>query len=109
MNGTPVSSTVNAALANVTYHPYSDYLLHDMGSLGDGVNDDPSIQHDERMMRTTPLWGLRARELYLHDGRANDVATAIKLHDGQGSAAAAAFNGLSADQQQNVLDFLKTL
>jgi CxxC motif-containing protein (DUF1111 family) len=59
---------VNAALANVTYHPYGDFLLHDMGSLGDGVNDDPSIPHDERLMRTMPLWGIRARQIFLHDG-----------------------------------------
>jgi CxxC motif-containing protein (DUF1111 family) len=87
---------VSAALANVTYHPYGDFLLHDMGSLGDGVNDDPIIVHDERLMRTMPLWGIRARQVFLHDGRATDLRTAIKLHDGQGQAAAAASSALNA-------------
>jgi CxxC motif-containing protein (DUF1111 family) len=96
-------------LANVTYHPYGDFLLHDMGSLGDGVNDDPSIPHDERLMRTMPLWGIRARQRFLHDGRATDLPTAIELHDGQGQAAAASFRALSARDQQNLVDFLNTL
>ncbi len=65
VNGTAVSKNVNQALANVTYHPYGDFLLHDMGSLGDGVNDDASLAHDERLMRTMPLWGIRARQIFL--------------------------------------------
>ena len=109
VNGASVSSNVNNALANVTYHPFGDFLLHDMGSLGDGVNDTASIAHDERMMRTMPLWGLRARVIFLHDGRATDLPTAISLHDGQGAPAAAAFNALSAQQQSNLIDFLNTL
>lgn len=109
INGTPVSENVNHALANVTYHPYGDFLLHDMGPLGDGVNDDPSIPHDERLMRTMPLWGIRARQIFLHDGRATDLPGAIELHDGQGKAAAASFSALSAQDQQNLIDFLNTL
>jgi CxxC motif-containing protein (DUF1111 family) len=94
INGTAVSANVNASLANVTYHPYGDFLLHDMGSLGDGVNDDPTLPHDERLMRTMLLWGIRAREVFLHDGRAADLPTAISLHDGQAATAAAAFKAL---------------
>jgi CxxC motif-containing protein (DUF1111 family) len=109
VNGTPVSPNVNNALASVTYHPYGDFLLHDMGSLGDGVNDTSSLPHDERLMRTMPLWGLRARVIFLHDGRATDLPTAISLHDGQGAPAAAAFNALSIQQQTNLIDFLNTL
>jgi CxxC motif-containing protein (DUF1111 family) len=109
VSGTPVTSSLQKTLANVTYHPFGDFLLHDMGSLGDGVNDDSSIAHDERMMRTMPLWGLRAREIFLHDGRATDLPTAISLHDGQGKAAATAFEGLTAQQQQDLLNFLGTL
>lgn len=80
-----------------------------MGPLGDGVNDDPTIPHNERLMRTMPLWGIRARQVFLHDGRATDLRTAIELHDGQGKAAAAAFKALSAQDQQNLIDFLNTL
>ena len=109
INGTPISHNVNSSLASVTYHPYGDFLLHDMGSLGDGVNDDPAIPHDERLMRTMPLWGIRARQRFLHDGRATDLSTAIELHDGQGKAAAESFKELDAQDQQNLVDFLNTL
>jgi Di-haem oxidoreductase, putative peroxidase len=60
-------------------------------------------------MRTMPLWGLRSRAIFLHDGRATDLPTAISLHDGQGKAAAAAFAAMSAAQQQALLSFLGTL
>jgi CxxC motif-containing protein (DUF1111 family) len=61
------------------------------------------------MMRTAPLWGLRAKSIFLHDGRAADLPTAISLHDGQGKAASQAFQALSASQQQDVVNFLNTL
>jgi len=109
INGNALSKNVNQTLANVTYHPYGDFLLHDMGSLGDGVNDDASLLHDERLMRTMPLWGIRARQVFLHDGRATDLSTAIELHDGQGKAAAAAFKALSSGQQLDLITFLNTL
>jgi len=107
--GTSITSGAARALTNVTYHPFGDFLLHDMGSLGDGVNDDASLPNDERLVRTMPLWGIRSREIFLHDGRATDLPTAISLHDGQAKAAAAAFNAMGAGQQQDLLNFLGTL
>ena len=62
-----------------------------------------------RLMRTAPLWGVRARSRFLHDGRASDLPTAIRLHDGQGQGAAAAFQGLNPQQRQQLLDFLDTI
>jgi len=104
--GTPISASLNRTLANVTYHPYSDFLLHDMGALGDGITDGAA---GPTMMRTAPLWGLRAREMFLHDGRATDLPTAIALHAGQGKSAADAFNAFNPQQQQNLINFLETL
>jgi Di-haem oxidoreductase, putative peroxidase len=104
--GVPITDTLNSTLADNTFHPYSDFLLHDMGSLGDGITSDSA---GPTMMRTAPLWGLRAKTVYLHDGRAHDIPSAIALHDGQGKAAAAAFSALSPDEQQNLVDFLGTL
>ncbi len=101
-----VSPTLNNTLANQTFHPYSDFLLHDMGSLGDGITSGAA---GPTMMRTVPLWGLRAKSQFLHDGRAGDIPTAIKLHDGQGKPAAQAFGALSAQQQLDVVNFLNTL
>src|ERR1700730_9141290 len=104
--GAPISQTLSQALANQTFHPYSDFLLHDMGSLGDGITSGAA---GPTLMRTAPLWGLRARSQFLHDGRAADIATAITLHDGQGKPAAQAFETLSAQQQQDIVNFLDTL
>src|SRR5262249_33573932 len=56
-----------AALNQVTFHPYSDFLLHDMGSLGDGITQGTATG---RLMRTAPLWGVRVLTTLLHDGRA---------------------------------------
>ncbi len=104
--GVPISSTLNAALANRTFHPYSDFLLHDMGSLGDGITSGTA---GPTMMRTAPLWGVRARSRFLHDGRASTIAEAISLHAGQGEAAAAAFQALSAREQRQLIDFLNSI
>ena len=104
--GVPISSTLNSALAGKSFHPYSDFLLHDMGALGDGITSGSA---GPTMMRTAPLWGIRAKSVYLHDGRANDIPTAISLHDGQARSAAQAFKGLSTSQQQAVISFLNSL
>ena len=94
------------ALAQKTFHPYGDFLLHDMGALGDGITSGAA---GPTMMRTSPLWGLRAKSIFLHDGRAADLPTAISLHDGQGKAASQAFQALPASQQQDLLNFLSAL
>ena len=107
ISGTPISAHLNQVLAGVTFNPYGDFLLHDMGSLGDGINDSPEA--GPTMVRTMPLWGIRAREVFLHDGRATDIPTAISLHAGQAARAAAAFGALTPAQQQSVVDFLNTL
>jgi len=61
------------------------------------------------MMRTAPLWGVRAKSRLLHDGRAEDIAGAIQFHAGQAAASRDAFLGLTPAQQQQVLDFLGTI
>lgn len=94
------------ALSNKTFHPYSDFLLHDMGKLGDGI-----VQGDAqaREMRTAPLWGLATRPAFLHDGRAKTPEAAIIAHDGQGSAARRSFERLDLRQHQAVMAFLQSL
>jgi CxxC motif-containing protein (DUF1111 family) len=95
-----------AALDNVTFHPFSDFLLHDMGSLGDGIAQGGVGQTE---MRTAPLWGVRALTTFLHDGRATSLSQAILAHDGQGKAARDRFANLDADDQANLIAFLNTL
>jgi CxxC motif-containing protein (DUF1111 family) len=93
-------------LNHVTFAPYSDFLLHDMGALGDGIQQG---QASGTEMRTTPLWGLAVRERYLHDGRTADLTEAILAHDGQAEAARASFQALSADDVAALLAFLQSL
>jgi CxxC motif-containing protein (DUF1111 family) len=95
-----------AALNRTDFHPYSDFLLHDMGSLGDGIVQD---QATGREMRTAPLWGLRNNNRLLHDGRSRSLEDAIRRHDGQGRAARDRFNELDADRVVQLLAFLRSL
>jgi len=85
---------------------YSDLLLRDMGSLGDGIAQGTARTTE---MKTPPLWGLRARGPFLHDGRAATVSAAIHLHDGEGAAARNRFNRLGSTQQQQLLAFLNSI
>jgi len=95
-----------AALDRVTFHPFSDFLLHDMGSLGDGITQNRAT--GERM-RTQPLWGLRTQTRMLHDGRATTLRQAILAHDGQGAASREAFLSLGFFDQSALLAFLRSL
>ena len=95
-----------AALRLRAFRPYSDFLLHDMGSLGDGIEQG---QATGREMRTAPLWGLRLLTTFLHDGRARTVEDAILAHDGQGRPARDRFAGASAAEQAGLVAFLRTL
>ncbi len=85
---------------------YSDLLLHDMGSLNDGIAQAGA---GAREMKTPPLWGLRASAPYLHDGRASTVDAAIRAHDGEGAAARDRYGRLTPQLRQNLLEFLGTL
>jgi CxxC motif-containing protein (DUF1111 family) len=95
-----------AALRFRTFQPFSDFLLHDMGSLGDGVAQG---QASGREMRTAPLWGLRLQTTLLHDGSATSIEQAISAHDGQGRRARDRFNALSGDRKGKLLAFLRSL
>jgi CxxC motif-containing protein (DUF1111 family) len=95
-----------AALNGVTFYPYSDFLLHDMSRLGDGIEQG---QASGTEMRTMPLWGLRERTSFLHDGRTGSLTEAIGAHAGQGQAARNQFEALSGPEVQQLLEFLQSL
>jgi CxxC motif-containing protein (DUF1111 family) len=95
-----------AALSTVTFHPYSDFLLHDMGALGDGIEQNGATG---TQMRTAPLWGVSQVGVLLHDGRAHTLADAILAHDGQGKPARDRFASLPAVQREQLLAFLNSL
>jgi CxxC motif-containing protein (DUF1111 family) len=95
-----------SALDEVRYHPFSDFLLHDMGSLGDGITQNHATGE---LMRTQPLWGLRSQTQLLHDGRATDIEQAIRAHQGQGAASRLAFESLSGFERSALMAFLLSL
>jgi CxxC motif-containing protein (DUF1111 family) len=105
-------SSVNPspALSQQQVNLYSDLLLHHMGSgLADGITQG-AAGPDE--FRTAPLWGVGQRIFFLHDGRTSDLLAAIEAHASQGSEAnviVQRFNGLSVRDQQDILDFLRSL
>jgi CxxC motif-containing protein (DUF1111 family) len=108
-----VSTSAGGVASGVVFAPFSDFLLHDMGTLGDGIGNTGDSVAVTRRMRTAPLWGLRSRNKLLHDGRTTDRSAAIAAHNGgangQGTAAAAAFAALSTSQKSDLLAFLNTL
>jgi len=101
-----------AALSGVDIKPYSDYLLHDMGSLGDGIVSGIATETE---MMTRTLWGLAFRTSLLHDGRAtggtfaDNIRSSIASHDGEALASSVAFAALTVPQQDQVIDFLQSL
>jgi CxxC motif-containing protein (DUF1111 family) len=99
-------SSAIAALDHRVYHPYSDFLLHDMGALGDGIEQGTAGGRD---MRTTPLWGLRFTNEYLHDGRAQTLDQAVLQHDGEGRISRDRFAALSPDEKEKLRAFLRSL
>ena len=102
--------TVPEALGNKTIHPYSDFLLHDIGT-GDGipVQPTPEFASTAPQIRTAPLWALRTRNRLMHDGLTFTEREAIERHAGQAAPVTARFRGLSAADQELLLRFLSSL
>ena len=105
-------SRSSPALSHQTIALYSDLALHDMGpDLADGISEGNAGPQD---FRTPPLWGLGQRIFFLHDGRTQDLVAAISAHSGssggsEADAVIAAFNALTDQQKQAVLNFLRAL
>jgi CxxC motif-containing protein (DUF1111 family) len=116
-----------AELRSQTIHPYSDMLLHDMGTgLADNLGEGQASGSE---WRTTPLWGIGHSACvtggvpdgpqgtqvctpvhsYLHDGRARTIEEAILWHGGEGEAAKNAYNALTSTQKADLLSFLNSL
>jgi CxxC motif-containing protein (DUF1111 family) len=100
--------TVPAALGNKTIRPFSDFLLHDIGT-GDGIVQNGGAG-TRNMIRTPPLWGVRGRAELMHDGLSLSFNDAIQRHAGVGGTTARNnFNALSAAQRADLIAFLNSL
>jgi CxxC motif-containing protein (DUF1111 family) len=127
---TPALKTDNTtvtALAAQTAALYSDLAVHHMGpELADNIQQGAAAGDE---FRTAPLWGLGQRIFFLHDGRTNDLVQAIQAHSSGGASRGQAnwnsnssqfgpseanrvianYDNLNSAQQQDLLNFLRSL
>jgi len=104
------ATSPSAALSNQTVLLFSDLAVHQMGEgLADGIAQG-GAGPDE--FRTAPLWGVGQRVFFLHDGRTSNLVDAIRAHQSRGSEANKViehFNELTVQEQQEIIDFLRSL
>src|SRR5881296_4480510 len=119
--------TISDALGAKTFHPYSDFLMHNVGT-GDGIVV-PMLEHYGRRMyqttwrnfsgedfhnarfkvRTAPLWSVRLRSRLMHDGASVTLRDAVTRHGGEASEVMHHFEKLSHADQEAILEFLRSL
>lgn len=102
------------ALSHKEFHPYTDLLLHDMGSQLDDGYTEGSAKTSE--WRTPPLWGLGlspnsqgGQYFLMHDGRAKSIEEAILLHGGEATNSRMLYQNISQEEKETLLKFLKSL
>jgi CxxC motif-containing protein (DUF1111 family) len=99
--------TVPNAIGNKVFHPFSDYLLHDIGT-GDGIVQNGGADTAGKL-RTMPLWGTRTRPQKMHDGLNFTFEGAILRHGGEASGSATRFSNLTPQQREQLVTFLRSL
>jgi len=107
------SSTIDV-LSNKTFFPYTDLLLHDMGTgLNDGYTEGTALAAE---WRTPPLWGIGLSKnsqggqyFLLHDGRAKGIEEAIVSHGGEAQQSKTAFQQLNEADKTKLIKFLESL
>lgn len=119
--------TIPAALGSVTFRPYGDYLIHDVGT-GDGILQateehygrkvfhlmsqhlsKPDFESSRNKIRTAPLWGVRLQPRLMHDGASLTFRDAILRHGGEAKHVTQKFEKLSSGDQEAIIEFLKSL
>ncbi len=101
---------VPTALGDKSIRPFSDFLLHDIGT-GDGIPILPLPEYAQtaHQIKTAPLWGLRTRNRLMHDGLSFTYTDAILRHGGQAAGVVEQFNALTPTQKAQLLAFLDSL
>ncbi len=119
--------TIPAALGSIAFHPYGDFLMHDVGT-GDGILQatrehygnkvfqmmsgyllKQDFESSRNKLRTAPLWGVRLRPRLMHDGATLTLRDAILRHRGEASHVTQQFEKLKKEDQEAILEFLKSL
>jgi CxxC motif-containing protein (DUF1111 family) len=118
---------IPAALGSITFHPYGDFLMHDVGT-GDGILQatrehygnkvfqmmsgylsKQDFESSRNKIRTAPLWGVRLRPRLMHDGSSLTLRDAILRHRGEASHVSQQFEKLKREDQEAIIEFLKSL
>ena len=118
---------VPPVMGSVTFHPYSDFLLHDVGT-GDGIVQagpeeygravfqimatylsKQALQLTQNKIRTAPLWGVRLQPRLMHDGASLTLRDAVLRHQGEGAVETQNFQRLSRQDQEALIAFLSSL
>src|SRR5579863_7761099 len=119
--------TIPAALGSTTFHPYGDFLMHDVGT-GDGILQatrehygnkvfqmmsgylsKQDFESSRNKIRTAPLWGVRLRPRLMHDGSSLTFRDAIQRHGGEAGHISKKFEKLKREDQEAIIEFLKSL
>jgi CxxC motif-containing protein (DUF1111 family) len=101
------SFMVPDALGNKIVHPFSDFLLHDIGT-GDGIVQ-VGPQDTAAKLRTVPLWGLRMKARFMHDLGSLTLESAIRRHGGEAKHVERKFRALTDSDKLALITFLKSL
>ena len=115
------------ALGSVAFHPWGDFLMHDVGT-GDGILQATREHYGKRVfqimsdylskqdfessrnkIRTAPLWGVRLRPRLMHDGASLTLRDAIQRHQGEAMHVSQKFEKLKREDQEAIIEFLKSL
>jgi CxxC motif-containing protein (DUF1111 family) len=99
--------TVPEALGDKIIHPFSDFLLHDVGT-GDGIVQ-VGPQDTANKLRTVPLWGLRTKARFMHDLQSLSLEDAIQRHKGEANQAERRFDELNPQERAALITFLNSL
>jgi CxxC motif-containing protein (DUF1111 family) len=99
--------TVPDALGNKNLHPFSDFLLHDIGT-GDGIVQ-AGPPDTAAKLRTAPLWGLRMKARFMHDLGSLTLESAIRRHAGEAKYVERRFQELTNSDKSALIAFLKSL
>ncbi len=120
--------TIPPALGDKTFHPYGDFLMHDVGT-GDGIvqaipehygkriaahpdlmlSTFPKFHSTANKIRTAPLWGVRLHSRLMHDGASTTFSDAIRRHRGEAAHVTEAFEKLTPAEKKALLTFLQSL
>jgi CxxC motif-containing protein (DUF1111 family) len=119
--------TIPAALGSITFHPYGDFLMHDVGT-GDGILQaiqehygkkvfhvmsgylaKQNFESSRNKIRTAPLWGVRLHSRLMHDGASLTFRDAILRHRGEAEHATQQFEKLKKEDQEAIMEFLQSL